>query len=170
MHGNEYPLWSGNYSSAISYSRTPLTVEASNTNRSPLSSPNLDSGSYVGASFTCKFVACSGRLFQTQDLLEYVIFYYDQCSDLDVRLIEIRYHINAVHYCPIRGCARYQGRKGFADAAEKEIHLLMHSNDKYSCPFCWEPEVNPCAGLDHLKRYVSAFFAILLFLLMREYR
>lgn len=72
-------------------------------------------------SYTCKVPGCTAPPFQTQYLLN---------SHANV-------HSSArPHYCPVPGCARGEGGKGFKRKNEMIRHGLVHDSPGYVCPFC----------------------------------
>jgi hypothetical protein len=76
----------------------------------------IQSGTYV-----CKVPGCTAQPFQTQYLLN---------SHANV-------HSSArPHYCPVPGCARGEGGKGFKRKNEMIRHGLVHESPGYVCPFC----------------------------------
>lgn len=40
------------------------------------------------------------------------------------------------HYCPVEGCVRGPGGKGFKRKNEMIRHGLVHNSPGYICPFC----------------------------------
>lgn len=44
------------------------------------------------------------------------------------------------HYCPVAGCSRSEGGKGFKRKNEMIRHGLVHNSPGYICPFCPERE------------------------------
>ncbi|KAL2164392.1 hypothetical protein VTH06DRAFT_3608 [Thermothelomyces fergusii] len=71
--------------------------------------------------YVCKVPGCTAPPFQTQYLLN---------SHANV-------HSSArPHYCPVPGCPRGQGGKGFKRKNEMIRHGLVHNSPGYICPFC----------------------------------
>ncbi|KAK3379472.1 hypothetical protein B0T24DRAFT_611977 [Lasiosphaeria ovina] len=92
------------------------------------------SGSYV-----CKFDGCTAPPFQTQYLLN---------SHANV-------HSSArPHYCPVHGCTRSEGGKGFKRKNEMIRHGLVHDSPGYVCPFCPDRE-HKYPRPDNLQRYAQ---------------
>ncbi|KAL7787019.1 hypothetical protein V8C37DRAFT_412260 [Trichoderma ceciliae] len=81
---------------------------------------NPQTGTYV-----CTFNNCTAPPFQTQYLLN---------SHANV-------HSSArPHYCPVQGCSRAEGGKGFKRKNEMIRHGLVHDSPGYVCPFCADRE------------------------------
>jgi hypothetical protein len=75
--------------------------------------------------YVCKVPGCTALPFQTQYLLN---------SHANV-------HSSArPHYCPIKGCPRSEGGKGFKRKNEMIRHGLVHDSPGYVCPFCPDRE------------------------------
>lgn len=71
--------------------------------------------------YLCTFSGCNAPPFQTQYLLN---------SHANV-------HSSArPHYCPVSGCSRSEGGKGFKRKNEMIRHGLVHDSPGYICPFC----------------------------------
>ncbi|KAF4975113.1 hypothetical protein FZEAL_8061 [Fusarium zealandicum] len=75
--------------------------------------------------YTCSFSGCNAAPFQTQYLLN---------SHANVHS-SVR-----SHYCPVRGCPRSEGGKGFKRKNEMIRHGLVHDSPGYVCPFCPDRE------------------------------
>lgn len=89
------------------------------------------------ASYVCKFQGCTAAPFQTQYLLN---------SHANV-------HSSArPHYCPVAGCPRSEGGKGFKRKNEMIRHGLVHDSPGYVCPFCPDRE-HKYPRPDNLQRY-----------------
>jgi len=77
------------------------------------------------AVYVCTFQGCTAAPFQTQYLLN---------SHANV-------HSSArPHYCPVKGCPRSEGGKGFKRKNEMIRHGLVHDSPGYVCPFCPDRE------------------------------
>lgn len=75
--------------------------------------------------FICPYVNCNAAPFQTQYLLN---------SHANV-------HSSArPHFCPVKGCPRSEGGKGFKRKNEMIRHGLVHDSPGYVCPFCPDRE------------------------------
>jgi hypothetical protein len=88
--------------------------------------------------YVCNFAGCNAPPFQTQYLLN---------SHANV-------HSSArPHYCPVKGCPRSEGGKGFKRKNEMIRHGLVHDSPGYVCPFCPDRE-HKYPRPDNLQRYV----------------
>ena len=56
------------------------------------------------------------------------------------------------HYCPVKGCSRGEGGKGFKRKNEMIRHGLVHDSPGYVCPFCPDRE-HKYPRPDNLQRY-----------------
>lgn len=74
-----------------------------------------------GPSYVCTFDGCNAHPFQTQYLLN---------SHANV------HSSSRPHYCPVKGCPRSEGGKGFKRKNEMIRHGLVHDSPGYVCPFC----------------------------------
>ena len=98
---------------------TPATSISTQDRMSVDHPSNLQLGLYI-----CKAAGCTAQPFQTQYLLN---------SHANV-------HSSArPHYCPVAGCPRSEGGKGFKRKNEMIRHGLVHSPG-YVCPFCPDRE------------------------------
>lgn len=94
---------------------------------------NPSAGLYV-----CRFKGCTAPSFQTQYLLN---------SHANV-------HSSArPHYCPVQGCPRSEGGKGFKRKNEMIRHGLVHDSPGYVCPFCPD-RMHKYPRPDNLQRHV----------------
>jgi hypothetical protein len=94
---------------------------------------NPQMGGYV-----CTFSGCNAPPFQTQYLLN---------SHANV-------HSSArPHYCPVPGCSRSEGGKGFKRKNEMIRHGLVHDSPGYICPFCPDRD-HRYPRPDNLQRFV----------------
>lgn len=57
------------------------------------------------------------------------------------------------HFCPVKGCPRSEGGKGFKRKNEMIRHGLVHQSPGYVCPFCPDRE-HKYPRPDNLQRYV----------------
>ncbi|RCI13705.1 hypothetical protein L249_7896 [Ophiocordyceps polyrhachis-furcata BCC 54312] len=88
--------------------------------------------------YVCDFSGCTAPPFQTQYLLN---------SHANV-------HSSArPHYCPVKGCPRSEGGKGFKRKNEMIRHGLVHDSPGYVCPFCPDRE-HKYPRPDNLQRHV----------------
>ncbi len=110
--------------------------------QSHMSIDGITSGA-VG-SYVCTFDGCNAHPFQTQYLLN---------SHANV-------HSSArPHYCPVQGCPRSEGGKGFKRKNEMIRHGLVHDSPGYVCPFCPDRE-HKYPRPDNLQRYVQSLASI----------
>ncbi|PNY24192.1 Uncharacterized protein TCAP_05866 [Tolypocladium capitatum] len=88
--------------------------------------------------YICSVSGCTAPPFQTQYLLN---------SHANV-------HSSArPHYCPVKGCSRSEGGKGFKRKNEMIRHGLVHDSPGYVCPFCPDRE-HKYPRPDNLQRHV----------------
>lgn len=79
----------------------------------------------TGPVFRCTFEGCTAPPFQTQYLLNSHANVHSQARP---------------HYCPVKGCSRGEGGKGFKRKNEMIRHGLVHDSPGYVCPFCPDRE------------------------------
>jgi hypothetical protein len=91
--------------------------------------------------FQCTYPGCSAQPFQTQYLLN---------SHTDVHLS------NRPHFCPVKGCPRGEGGKGFKRKNEMIRHGLVHECPGYVCPYCVDRD-HKYPRPDNLQRSVSYY-------------
>ncbi|CAH0041626.1 unnamed protein product [Clonostachys solani] len=90
------------------------------------------------STYVCTFAGCKAPPFQTQYLLN---------SHANV-------HSSArPHYCPVQGCPRSEGGKGFKRKNEMIRHGLVHDSPGYVCPFCPDRD-HRYPRPDNLQRHV----------------
>lgn len=75
--------------------------------------------------YICKVEGCKAPPFQTQYLLSSHANVHSQARP---------------HYCPVKGCPRSEGGKGFKRKNEMIRHGLVHDSPGYVCPFCPDRE------------------------------
>ena len=93
--------------------------------------------------YMCQFPGCNASPFQTQYLLN---------SHANV-------HSSArPHYCPVKGCPRGDGGRGFKRKNEMIRHGLVHDSPGYVCPFCPDRE-HKYPRPDNLQRYTAFFLS-----------
>ena len=61
------------------------------------------------------------------------------------------------YYCPVQGCPRSEGGKGFKRKNEMIRHGLVHDSPGYVCPFCPDQR-HRYPRPDNLQRYVKPKF------------
>lgn len=138
----------GLYSSTTDYSssttETPSTDHSTST---PAGIPvGLDRMSIDGITnpqiggFQCTYAGCTAQPFQTQYLLN---------SHANV------HSSNRPHYCPVKGCPRSEGGKGFKRKNEMIRHGLVHESPGYVCPYCVDRE-HRYPRPDNLQRSVPS--------------
>lgn len=93
-----------------------------------------DHGQYV-----CTVEGCKAPPFQTQYLLNSHANVHSQARP---------------HYCPVAGCPRSEGGKGFKRKNEMIRHGLVHQSPGYVCPFCPDRE-HKYPRPDNLQRCVK---------------
>jgi hypothetical protein len=96
--------------------------------------------------FQCTYPGCSAQPFQTHYLLN---------SHANV------HSSNRPHYCPVEGCPRGEGGKGFKRKNEMIRHGLVHESPGYVCPYCVDRE-HRYPRPDNLQRSVLLLFSLLL--------
>ncbi|KAH8155775.1 uncharacterized protein LAJ45_00787 [Morchella importuna] len=100
--------------------------------------PAGNQGALSAGVFKCEYQGCKAQPFQTQYLLN---------SHANV-------HSSArPHYCPVKGCTRAEGGKGFKRKNEMIRHGLVHDSPGYVCPFCPDRE-HKYPRPDNLQRHV----------------
>lgn len=121
---NQQP--SADYGTNIS-SETPSTDQSASAPTPATATSVADRMSIDGITnpsvglYVCRFKGCTAPSFQTQYLLN---------SHANV-------HSSArPHYCPVPGCPRSEGGKGFKRKNETIRHGLVHDSPGYVCPFC----------------------------------
>ncbi|PHH72189.1 hypothetical protein CDD80_4718 [Ophiocordyceps camponoti-rufipedis] len=113
-----------------------LTPATSASVADPMSIDGITNPS--GGIYACTFSGCTAPPFQTQYLLN---------SHANV-------HSSArPHYCPVKGCPRSEGGKGFKRKNEMIRHGLVHDSPGYVCPFCPDRE-HKYPRPDNLQRHV----------------
>ncbi|ETS83389.1 hypothetical protein PFICI_05265 [Pestalotiopsis fici W106-1] len=118
----------------------PVIMDHNNPLVSPVSRDrmSIDHMTNQVGSFVCTFAGCNAAPFQTQYLLN---------SHANV-------HSSArPHYCPVKGCPRSEGGKGFKRKNEMIRHGLVHESPGYVCPFCPDRE-HKYPRPDNLQRHV----------------
>ncbi|GAB7326224.1 hypothetical protein MBLNU13_g10217t1 [Cladosporium sp. NU13] len=88
--------------------------------------------------YKCDVPNCTAGTFQTQYLLNSHKNVHSQSRP---------------HYCPVAGCSRSEGGKGFKRKNEMIRHGLVHNSPGYVCPFCPERE-HRYPRPDNLQRHV----------------
>lgn len=63
------------------------------------------------------------------------------------------------HFCPVEGCPRGVGGKGFKRKNEMMRHGLVHNSPGYVCPFCPDQQ-HKYPRPDNLQRYVTVWLKL----------
>ncbi len=126
-----YPQTNGFHRSPHDYSSSTAETPGSDQSASTPATSVTDKMSIEGITthssgiYVCRFAGCTAAPFQTQYLLN---------SHANV-------HSSArPHYCPVAGCPRSEGGKGFKRKNEMIRHGLVHDSPGYVCPFCPDRE------------------------------
>ncbi|KEQ92761.1 hypothetical protein AUEXF2481DRAFT_7495 [Aureobasidium subglaciale EXF-2481] len=116
QHSSEGPGYSTNHTTPMGSANSSLdgTTKSSGV-------PRLHNSTSAPSGFLCEYPGCSAPPFQTQYLLN---------SHANV------HSSSRPHYCPVKGCPRGEGGKGFKRKNEMIRHGLVHDSPGYVCPFC----------------------------------
>ncbi|KAL4780192.1 hypothetical protein BJX76DRAFT_338806 [Aspergillus varians] len=123
-------------------SNYPTPIERASTGTcdpggfTPSSQGNIPSG--PTGTFKCSHPGCTAAPFQTQYLLNSHANVHSQ---------------DRPHFCPIDGCSRGPGGKGFKRKNEMIRHGLVHNSPGYVCPFCPDQQ-HKYPRPDNLQRHV----------------
>ncbi|OJD20844.1 hypothetical protein ACJ73_07820 [Blastomyces percursus] len=120
---------------------TPIEIGKSGAYDSPLIHPSghtSSSGPLNSSGFKCNYPDCKAEPFQTQYLLNSHANVHSQ---------------NRPYYCPVKGCPRGEGGKGFKRKNEMKRHGLVHDSPGYVCPFCPDQQ-HTYPRPDNLQRHV----------------
>jgi hypothetical protein len=116
---------------------TPANIPSGGIDRMSIdgiANPNPQIGGFV-----CTYPGCNAQPFQTQYLLNCHANVHSS---------------NRPYYCPVKGCLRCKGGKGFKRKNEMIRHGLVHEAPGYVCPYCQDPE-HKYPRPDNLQRSVS---------------
>ncbi|CEJ53984.1 Putative Transcriptional regulator prz1 [Penicillium brasilianum] len=119
----------------------PTPTEAptpGSSERTPLSSTVPLNGAGATGSYKCTHPGCTAAPFQTQYLLNSHANVHSQ---------------DRPHFCPVDGCPRGLGGKGFKRKNEMMRHGLVHNSPGYVCPFCPDQQ-HKYPRPDNLQRHV----------------
>ncbi|PLB41462.1 uncharacterized protein BDW47DRAFT_115225 [Aspergillus candidus] len=118
---------------------TPVdpTPPAGGCERMPFSPANPSPNGVV-SSYKCRHPGCTAPPFQTQYLLNSHANVHSQ---------------DRPHFCPVDGCTRGVGGKGFKRKNEMIRHGLVHNSPGYVCPFCPDQQ-HKYPRPDNLQRHV----------------
>ncbi|KAN0080994.1 hypothetical protein V8E54_004198 [Elaphomyces granulatus] len=103
---------------------TPTERKPEETEPQPFPTPgSAQSNGHISSSgqYRCTYPGCTATSFQTQYLLN---------SHANV------HSTDRPHFCPVEGCNRGEGGKGFKRKNEMIRHGLVHDSPGYVCPFC----------------------------------
>ncbi|EEH16094.1 hypothetical protein PABG_06181 [Paracoccidioides brasiliensis Pb03] len=119
---------------------TPIELGKSHPYDSPVQSsgPTTSTGPVNSSGFKCNYPGCKADPFQTQYLLNSHANVHSQ---------------NRPYYCPVKGCPRSEGGKGFKRKNEMKRHGLVHDSPGYVCPFCPDQQ-HTYPRPDNLQRHV----------------
>ncbi|KAE8146202.1 hypothetical protein BDV25DRAFT_54750 [Aspergillus avenaceus] len=131
---------------AHSTAKSPATSYPTPTDQTPTGpcerssfNPNPQSnGAVATGAFKCRHPGCTAPPFQTQYLLNSHANVHSQ---------------DRPHFCPIEGCPRGIGGKGFKRKNEMIRHGLVHNSPGYVCPFCPDQQ-HKYPRPDNLQRHV----------------
>ncbi|KAJ5309434.1 uncharacterized protein N7443_001895 [Penicillium atrosanguineum] len=112
---------------------TPGSVD-----RASFSSQPSANGVHATGSYKCTHPGCTAAPFQTQYLLNSHANVHSQ---------------DRPHFCPVEGCPRGVGGKGFKRKNEMMRHGLVHNSPGYVCPFCPDQQ-HKYPRPDNLQRHV----------------
>jgi hypothetical protein len=104
--------------------------------------PMAPPGPSAAPAFKCTHPGCTAAPFQTQYLLD---------SHANVHLTACE------HYCPLKGCPRGIGGKGFKTKNEMIRHGLVYDSQGYLCPYCLDNQ-HVYSRPDNLETYISFYF------------
>ncbi|KAJ5905400.1 uncharacterized protein N7473_002316 [Penicillium subrubescens] len=113
----------------------PVSPILGSINRTPLSSTTRAEAT---GSYKCTHPGCTAAPFQTQYILNSHANIHSQ---------------DRPHFCPVDGCPRASGGKGFKRKNEMMRHGLVHNSPGYLCPFCPDQQ-HKYPRPDNLQRHV----------------
>ena len=126
---------------ASSATVTPGSEQSASTPATSIAEKmSIDGLTIQSAVYVCKYKGCTAAPFQTQYLLN---------SHANV------HSSNRPHFCPVKGCPRSEGGKGFKRKNEMIRHGLVHDSPGYVCPFCPDRE-HKYPRPDNLQRWVPS--------------
>ncbi|KAB8070281.1 hypothetical protein BDV29DRAFT_36920 [Aspergillus leporis] len=143
---SEIPYIASTYDIAHSTAKSPATSYPTPTDQTPGGhcertsfNPNPQPNGVVPTgSYKCRHQGCTAPPFQTQYLLNSHANVHSQ---------------DRPHFCPIEGCPRGLGGKGFKRKNEMIRHGLVHNSPGYVCPFCPDQQ-HKYPRPDNLQRHV----------------
>ncbi|KAF3393749.1 hypothetical protein F1880_004928 [Penicillium rolfsii] len=116
----------------------PVAPTPGSSDRTSLSSNAPLNGTSATGSYKCTHPGCTAAPFQTQYLLNSHANVHSQ---------------DRPHFCPVEGCPRGLGGKGFKRKNEMMRHGLVHNSPGYVCPFCPDQQ-HKYPRPDNLQRHV----------------
>ncbi|CAI7595182.1 unnamed protein product [Penicillium glandicola] len=125
-------------SPANSYPTPTEQVGASMGDRHSLAASTPQANGGPVGSYKCTHPGCTAAPFQTQYLLNSHANVHSQ---------------DRPHFCPVDGCPRALGGKGFKRKNEMMRHGLVHNSPGYVCPFCPDQQ-HKYPRPDNLQRFV----------------
>ncbi|KAK4230909.1 metallothionein expression activator [Podospora fimiseda] len=125
------PNYSGSSTATPGSDQSASTPGAVNERMGPDGQP-------IPGTYVCQHQGCNAPPFTTQYLLN---------SHMNV------HSSSRPHYCPVPGCSRAEGGKGFKRKNEMIRHGLVHDSPGYVCPFCPDRE-HKYPRPDNLQRHV----------------
>ncbi|KAE8350210.1 hypothetical protein BDV28DRAFT_151159 [Aspergillus coremiiformis] len=145
-HKSEVSYLTSTYEIAHPTAKSPATSYPTPTDQTPGGTcerapfnPNLQSNGVVTTgAYQCDHPGCNAAPFQTQYLLNSHANVHSQ---------------DRPHFCPIEGCSRGIGGKGFKRKNEMIRHGLVHNSPGYVCPFCPDQQ-HKYPRPDNLQRHV----------------
>ncbi|KAL4884335.1 hypothetical protein BJY04DRAFT_215304 [Aspergillus karnatakaensis] len=117
---------------------TPIEHTPAGTCESSAFTPSSQSSVPQTGTFKCSHPGCTAAPFQTQYLLNSHANVHSQ---------------DRPHFCPVEGCSRGYGGKGFKRKNEMIRHGLVHNSPGYVCPFCPDQQ-HKYPRPDNLQRHV----------------
>ncbi|KAJ8106824.1 hypothetical protein OPT61_g9286 [Boeremia exigua] len=118
-----------------------LSIDGAMTSRHlppPIGSGLTNIPQSIAGTYKCEEPGCTAAPFQTQYLLNSHANVHSQTRP---------------HFCPVKGCPRSEGGKGFKRKNEMIRHGLVHQSPGYVCPFCPDRE-HKYPRPDNLQRHV----------------
>ncbi|KAJ5207420.1 hypothetical protein N7491_001949 [Penicillium cf. griseofulvum] len=125
-------------SPATSYPTPTEQVGAGIGDRHSLAASTPQANGGPVGSYKCTHAGCTAAPFQTQYLLNSHANVHSQ---------------DRPHFCPVEGCPRALGGKGFKRKNEMMRHGLVHNSPGYVCPFCPDQQ-HKYPRPDNLQRHV----------------
>ncbi|CAG8890164.1 unnamed protein product [Penicillium egyptiacum] len=125
-------------SPATSYPTPTEQVGAGMGDRHSLAASTPQANGGPMGSYKCTHPGCTAAPFQTQYLLNSHANVHSQ---------------DRPHFCPVEGCPRALGGKGFKRKNEMMRHGLVHNSPGYVCPFCPDQQ-HKYPRPDNLQRHV----------------